>query len=131
MKKLMTAVFSLLFLAIVLTGGTAKAQTSDSNKEQKQEKDRPLTITGKTPPSIDTFQACFKTKRATHLLIKLKVTFHSSGKITGAEIVAPSGCEYFDKESLRVAHKIKFKPQIKNGEAVTAVKTVEYQAGIY
>ncbi|HEX8735816.1 MAG TPA: TonB family protein [Pyrinomonadaceae bacterium] len=137
MKKLITAVFALMFLAMVLTAGTAKAQTSetnDSNKQQKvekQEKDRPLKITGKTPPSIDTFQKCFRDQRNAELTIRIKVTFHSSGKITGAEIVAPSGCEYFDKESLRVAHKIKFKPQIKDGEAVTAIKTVEYKAGVY
>jgi TonB family protein len=134
MKKLITAVFSLLFFALVLTAATVKAQTSDSNKEQKvekQEKDRPLKIIRKAPVRLDSFRQCFETLRTAELTIRIRVTFHSSGKITGAEIVAPSGCEYFDKESLRVAYKIKFEPQIKDGEAVTAIKSVEYKAGIY
>jgi TonB family protein len=58
--------------------------------------------------------------------VKIKVTFHSSGKVTMAEIAESSGCKFFDKETLRVARKIKFNPEIKNGEAATVIKTIEY-----
>jgi TonB family protein len=54
------------------------------------------------------------------------VTFHSSAKVTGVEVVSTSGCEYFDRASVEAAMKIKFQPAIKNGEAQTTVKAVQY-----
>lgn len=135
MKTKSFKIISLLFF-IFLFAFVANAQNGDdSNKTgttaENQEKDRPLKIIKKAQPSIDNFRECFISLRVTHLSGRVKVTFHSSGKITGVEIVAPSGCEEFDKESLRVARKIKFEPAIKNGEAVTETKSVEYKAGIY
>lgn len=119
--------FLFVFAANAQTGGNSN-KTVES--VEKQEKDQPLKIIRKTPPSIDSFRQCFKILGTSRLSIRVRVVFHSSGKITGAEIAATSGCEYFDKESLRVAQKIKFRPEIKNGEAVTVTKSVEYTAGI-
>ena len=68
-------------------------------------------------------------KRDEVIRVRLKVLFHSSEKITGAEVAESSGCDYFDRESLRVAQKIKIKPEIKNGEAIMATKLIEYSIG--
>ncbi|HEX8368358.1 MAG TPA: energy transducer TonB [Pyrinomonadaceae bacterium] len=131
MKKLVAALFSLLFFAL-LSVGAANAQTDNSANSTKEQGtvNQPLKIIRKTPPSIDSFRQCFETQGDSRLSIRVRVTFHSSGKVTDAEIVNTSGCEYFDKEAVRVAKKIKFEPEIKNGEAVTVTKSVEYKAGI-
>jgi TonB family protein len=131
MKKFIVTLFSFLFFAFFFAGA-AKAQTdnsADSTREQKTV-NQPLKIIKKFPPGIGSFQKCFETQGDTRLSIRLRVTFHSSGKITGAEIVNTSGCKYFDEESVRVAKKIKFEPEIKNGAAATVTKSVEYNAGI-
>ena len=131
MKKLVITLFTFFLFALVFSGAANAQSTGSTDSTKKQEKDRPLEITGKSSPSRDTFSKCFETHRYASLFIRLRVVFHSSGKITGAEIVTPSGCEYFDKESLKVTQKIKFKPAIKNGEAVTVTKIVEFKAGVY
>jgi TonB family protein len=131
MKKLIITLFTFFLFALVFSGAANAQSGGSTDSTKKQEKDRPLKITGKSSPSRDTFSKCFKKRQYASLFIRLRVVFHSSGKITGMEIVTPSGCEYFDKESLEVTQKIKFEPAIKNGEAVTVTRTVEYKAGLY
>ncbi|HEX9962727.1 MAG TPA: TonB family protein [Pyrinomonadaceae bacterium] len=131
MKKLIITSFAYFIFALVFTGAANAQSGSPTDSTKKQETDRPLKITRSASPSRDTFSKCFKKQATGQLFIRLRAIFHSSGKITGAEIVTPSGCEYFDKESLGVVQKIKFKPEIKNGEAVTVTKIVEFKAGVY
>lgn len=59
-------------------------------------------------------------------VVRLRVTFHESGKITEAAITLPSGCEFFDREALKAARKIKFRPARKNGKGITVTKNVDY-----
>jgi TonB family protein len=131
MKKLIVTLFSILFFILVFSGA-ADAQSNDSSssterqQKEKQSLDKAVKIKGKIPPSPGSYMMCFEDKSIKQLHVKIKVTFHSSGKVTAAEIDESSGCKFFDKETLRVARKIKFNPAIKNGEAVTVVKMVEY-----
>jgi TonB family protein len=59
-------------------------------------------------------------------MARLKVTFDKSGKVTNVDVARPSGCSAFDRNAVKAAKKIKFEPAIKNGEAITMVKQVEY-----
>ncbi|MDQ6787527.1 MAG: energy transducer TonB [Acidobacteriota bacterium] len=98
--------------------------------ENKSGEDRKLKITKKQPPNVKVFERCFHDYGFATVRTVVKVTFHSSGQVTAVEIVNNSGCQEFDDESLRVARKIEFQPEIKNGEAVTVYKAVIYQGGI-
>jgi TonB family protein len=100
-------------------------------RNEKTQKDRPLKITSKAPLSEDVYKECLNGSRNTRIMIRLKVTFESSGKIGDITVSNASGCEYFDNGAIRVAKKIKFKPAIKDGKPVTVTRTVEYAAGIY
>jgi TonB family protein len=61
----------------------------------------------------------------------LEFGLRSELHFTVQAIAEPSGCESFDKEALRLARKIKFKPAVKDGVPITVVKTTEYGAYIY
>ncbi len=135
MKRNLLMIFTILFLSLLFVLTTNSQTDDNSNKDEKKngkhKQDRPLRITGKSPPSREVFSKCFeKDARQTFLLISLRVAFPASGKITDVEIVKSSGCNYFDKEAIRVAKKIKFKPEIKGGESVTVTKMIEYSSGI-
>jgi len=91
-----------------------------------QGEDRPMKIISKSPPDPRSAQGCTENERSAGLAARLRVTFHSSGKVTDAEVAVSSGCVAFDDETLRVARKIKFRPAVKDGVAVTVVKQVEY-----
>ena len=128
MKTLKSSFFCLIIFTFAFII-PAIAQNSAQRKNQPQ--DRPLEITRKSKLSWDVLTKCFsEDQRNTFLLIKVRVTFHSTGKVTDVEIAETSGCDYFNEEAVRAARKTKFKPAIKNGEAVTVVKLMEYQAGI-
>src|SRR5687768_2662862 len=61
----------------------------------------------------------------------VRVTFHSSGTVSDVELRQSSGCYAFDQSALEVARRIEFEPEMKDGEAVTVVKMVEYSYRIY
>ena len=132
MKINLTNLFSALFLSLLFTFSVNAQTNNNSDKNENTNKtsqaDRPLKITSHPHPGLPS--KCLEDNQFSFLQIRLKATFHSSGKITEVEIVKSSGCEAFDKECLRVAKKIKFKPAIKNGELVTLTKTLEYSASI-
>ena len=123
MKKNLLAILSVLFVSVLFVGA-ANAQTdSNSNKDDKkietQEKDKPLKIKRKPSPAVgDCGQFSGRTT--------LRVTFDKSAKVTDVEIVALSGCDDFDKNSVKAAKGIQFEPQIKDGEPITVTKRVEY-----
>ncbi len=58
--------------------------------------------------------------------VQINVTFDSSGKVTKTEIYRGSGCSAFDKEAMRTGKRIKFDPEIKDGQPVTVIKVIEY-----
>jgi len=102
-----------------------------ANPTQVKQKNQKLKIIKREPVSNDVFLQCQNGSRNSGLRVGLKVRFHSTGNVTEVLISRFSGCDYFDKEAVRVAKKIKFKPEVKDGEAVSVVKTVEYAFGIY
>jgi TonB family protein len=62
--------------------------------------------------------------------VRLRVTFHWSGRISG--VTAVSGLGYgLTEQAIAAAKQITFEPQKKNGAAVTTIKTVEYNFTIY
>jgi TonB family protein len=135
MKINYLTIFAISFLTLLFVS-TINAQTNnnsniDRQKNEKQNGNKPLKIIKKTPPSGKVFSKCYKQdSRRTSLFIRLRVTFHLSGKITDVEIVKSSGCSYFDEAAVKVAKIIKFKPEVKNGESVMVTKQVEYTAGL-
>lgn len=116
MKKTICGIFVFLFLAFIFHGA-ANAQTQSANENQKP--DQPLKIKKKYPPKMgDCSQANGRTR--------LKVTFDKSAKVTNAEVLDSSNCTDFDRKAIEAAMRIIFEPAIKNGEAVTVTKIVEY-----
>ena len=117
MKRNIIALFSAVILSSILAIAV-NAQTGNSNSTQNA--DKKLKITKKTTAKP---AGC----RQSSGLAVIKVTFDKSGKITATEIVRSSGCGSFDKNALAAARRIEFEPEIKNGEAVTVAKPVEYR----
>jgi TonB family protein len=116
-----------LFLVFGLAfAGTAFGQTNTNTPEPKQEVDVPLKIINK--PHAKTEGRC---GRMTEGRTRLRVTFDKSGKVTDAVIVALSGCDTFNRNAVDAAKRIKFTPAIKNGEAVTIIRQIEYVYRIY
>lgn len=135
MKRSLLMIFTILFLSLLfmfeINAQTTDNSNKDESKNEKQKGNEPLKIIKKTSPSGKVFSKCFKIdSRQTSLFMRLKVTFHASGKITDVEIVEPSGCDYFDEEAIKVARKIKFKPEIKDGESITVTKVIVYSSGL-
>ena len=64
-------------------------------------------------------------------LARFRITFDRSGKISSAAIVRTSGCRSFDESANEAAWKIKFEPEIRNGEPVTVSRLVEYSFSVY
>lgn len=120
MKKNLTTFLSILGLSLIFVVAAA-AQTVTVSKKAA---DKPVKILNK--PVVQ-FGRCEQSSGRT----VLRVTFDKSAQITEASIVQSSGCEDFDKNSLRAARGIKFKPAVKNGEAVTVSKPVEYTFARY
>jgi len=114
-----------IFLPVVILFFTfVIPAAAQSVKISKKEADKPVKILKK--PVVQSGR-CTQSSGLT----KLRVTFDKSAKITGAVMIASSGCEDFDKNALKAARAIKFKPAIKDGEAATVTKPVEYSFNIY
>ena len=133
MKKYITTTI-FMFLTLILVG-TANAQSGkkpEKNEQKSEErlKDRPLEILNNPRISTSAFNKCRGNVRDRELLVRLRVTFHSSGKITDIEVITDSGCNYFNDEAVKTAERIKFKPAIKDGEPITVTKTTEYRVGV-
>ena len=119
MKQKLLAIFSVLFVTVLFVFAAHAQTDNNSDKTEKQEKDRPLKIKRKPSPAIGN---CEQDSGRT----RLRITFEKTAKVTDVEIVASSGCDSFDKNSVEAAKRIKFEPQIKGGEPITVTKLVEY-----
>lgn len=118
--KIITTFFAILFFSLMCIS-VSNAQT---NKSADKLKDRPLEIKSKPRVSLGD---C----RQSEGITRLRATFDKSEKITIIELLISSGCESFDKNALRAAKGIKFKPEIKNGEPITVTKQLEYSFAKY
>ncbi len=119
--------FILIMLSLSVFSFAANAQTEkNSGKGKKLVKDKPLKIKSRIPPNETILVECPTTRIPSQIYVGVLVTFDSSGKVTDAEIFDSSGCPKFDEECLRVAKKIKFNPEIKNGVPVTVVIPITY-----
>jgi TonB family protein len=115
-----TAFFMLAFAAVSSAQSGNSSNTSDNQKNNSQTKvSKALKIKSKPASSS---QGCSQESGR----VRLRVTFDKSAKVTDVEIVKPSGCDIFDESSVKAAKKIKFEPQLNDGEAVTVSKLVEY-----
>jgi TonB family protein len=100
-------------------------QTNDSSKsaqkkdDNNSQPDRDIQIKAKPAAEVGN---C----RLSSGVVILKVTFDKSAKIGNVEVAAPSGCKSFDRNAAWAAKGIKFKPAVKNGEAITVTKQVQY-----
>jgi TonB family protein len=119
-KKNLIICFALFLMMFLF--GTVNAQ--DNNQTEKP-KDRPLKILKRDFPRD--MSDCPKSTGT----VRVKVTFDKSETISNVELVSSSGCNSFDNKAIASSKKIKFKPAIKDGEAITVTKTVEYQYNRY
>jgi len=119
----------LLFLCFLLLGAftiTAAAQLDNrSDSSQPQIVDKPVKIKKKPQSSARGCQAQSSGR------MQVKVTFDKSAFVTEVMQLSSSGCNSFDREALRAARKIQFEPAVKDGAAITVVKTVEYAYSVY
>lgn len=113
------------------TGDVSKTQTgteigSDSGVVSSDGQNQPLKILSRHLPAY-TEAARYSEVQGTVLL---SVTFKSNGEIGKITVVKglPKG---LSKQAIKVAKKIKFVPEKKNGENVTVTKTLEYGFSLY
>jgi len=60
-----------------------------------------------------------------------RVTFKSDATIGETAMVSPSPCETFNDSVLKVIKDIEFEPEVKDGQAVTVTKQIEYTFAVY
>ena len=122
-----------VFLLCALFVQPTKAQTGQNNNSaptdekvyRMNEVDQKVEITRKPEPSTD--GSCQQSAGLTSVW----TVFHKSGKVTKAQIKSSSGCRQFDENALKAARGIKFKPAVKDQQAVTVATIVEYQYRVY
>jgi TonB family protein len=84
--------------------------------------DRPLKILSK--PNAKTDGDCGRSGSGR---ARLRVTFDKTAVVTMVENVELSGCQTFDRNAVKAAKKIKFQTAVKNGEAITVTRLIEYK----
>ncbi|CAN5490774.1 hypothetical protein BH10ACI1_BH10ACI1_10370 [soil metagenome] len=109
-SKIMKFVTAILMVFVLCVGFSVNLDA--------QTQDKSLEITNKPHPSA---RGCQGSGTA-----RVRATFDKSGKVTQAELVLASSCVIFNQNSIEAARKIKFKPAIKDGEAITVTKLIEY-----
>lgn len=117
--KLFGLIYTILLLTFMVAYESRGQTNTSPDSSAIQEKDRPLKISKKPKPASG---GCSRSSA----MARLRVTFDKSGKVSTVEIARPSGCDEFDQNAIKAAKKIKFEPAIKNGDAVTVVRQVEY-----
>lgn len=123
MKKIIASLFA-AFILTFLFATVINAQTGNSKEKGENQKsdqqNKKLKIKSKPIPRLG--GGCSQDSG----IVTVRVTFDKSAKITKAEISRSSGCDSFDRNSVQAAMKIKFEPEIKDGEPVTVSKQVQY-----
>lgn len=128
MRKILI-ISAILFFAAVLDKPVNAQETNASDKQsaKTQEKNYDQNIVVINKPRPDFARSCSPNGEAA----RVRVTFDKSEKVTEVEVVASSGCQEFDENSVAAAKKIEFKAATKNGEPVTVTKVVEYKVVRY
>lgn len=109
----------LLLPSIVILLLTFAAHGQNANVVAAGPADRPLKVL-KKPHAAPGY--CLQS----NAVAVVSAVFDKSGKVSDVALVKVSGCREFDDRALAAALKIKFEPAIKNGQAVTVAKRVEY-----
>ena len=130
----------LIFIALSLItvfAAPAKSQTANSNSstqsaEEKiyktDEVDQKAEIT-KIPKGRVTSEC--GTDKSSSGRVRIEMVLDKSGKVTRAELVEKSGCRYFNDRALEQAKKIKFKPAVKDGKAVSQYFNKSYEYNFF
>ncbi len=113
-----------IFLSVIvlfLTATFVSGQSDETPNTSKSEKDRPVKILNR--PRVRFPDECARGSGT----VRLKATFDKSAKITNVVVFSSaSSCLAFEAAVVEAARQIKFKPAVKNGEAVTVVLTLDY-----
>jgi TonB family protein len=118
-------VFAALLVTLAAFAPSAGAQ-ADSPPQQVLE-DRPVKIKKKKPhPRVA--GDCLQERSG---VLRVKVTFDKSGKVTAAQPIGTSGCASFDKSAVKAAFELKFEPAIKDGQPITVTKMMQYTYRFY
>lgn len=64
-------------------------------------------------------------------VVRLKIVLLKTGRIGEVGVIDSSQCEIFDQNAINAAKKIKFKPALKNGQAVSVSVLVEYSYRVF
>jgi len=127
--RIMTSIFAVSFFCLGLVGAANAQDNNNVNKNEtkneERENDRKIEI--KEKPRADSGGICSQSSG----VVRLRVTFDKSKKVTDVEVVSSSRCNSFDRNAVRAAKKIKFNPEIRNGEPVTITKLIEYTYTVY
>jgi TonB family protein len=123
MKKIIASLFA-AFILTFLFATAINAQTGNSKEygenQKSDQQNKKLKIKSKPIPRLG--GGCSQNSG----IVTVVVTFDKSAKITKAEISRSSGCDSFDRRAIQAAMKIKFEPELKDGEPVTVSKPVQY-----
>lgn len=118
MKKIINSSFLILILVTVF-GLTVNTQIKVLARNQDNQSERKIKIKYKPHAKV---ASCGQSSGLAILI----VTFDKSAEVTETEVYQSSGCDKFDQNAIAAARGIKFEPEIKNEEAVTVKKRVEY-----
>ncbi len=115
--------FLLLFSIFTASVSTAAAQQS-SDSVPIESQDRNLKILYKPKPGWPDTAACFQGT------VILRIQFLAIGKLGTIQVVKgmPFGAS---KKAIEAAERIRFLPAIKDGNAITVYKQVEFSFSIY
>lgn len=113
----------IVLLSLIVFGAIFIAGSVNTSAQQT---DRPLKITSKPSPRLN--GDCGRSGSGR---MRVRVTFAKDGKVSNVEVVETSPCKTFDERAVKSAYRIKFDPAIKNGEAITITRLIEYMFEIY
>jgi TonB family protein len=122
-----TIIFLILFFAVIFSANSQAAnllQTSgDDTIYKSSEVDKDVKLTKKPHPHLGgRIQECRSSGKS-----RIRIVLRKTGRITDVELLASSSCNLWDEASLEAAGKIKFQPAMKNGQAVSVSKIIEYE----
>ena len=108
-------IFLLLFGLVVV------CFAQESKLDEKAQESKPLRITEKPRPALPEDYGTLDAQ----VTVRFRVEFLANGQI-GKISPVNSFIERLDKNALEAVRKIKFEPEVKNGELITVFKVIEY-----
>lgn len=122
-SALLTLVFAIYpFVDVINQEKPVRPESAQS--EQKPDANKPdVPLKVKLKPKVKLDKRC---RDFVSGVVRFRVTFHETGKVTDVETVKPSSCSHFDKAAAKAASKIQFEPAMKDGRPFTLKRLVEY-----